>query len=347
MGVDRSPPAKQSSGGSRDDGDSNETDKADKVFGRLYRTTRSGSSGGGDNADGGDTGEVDSGNQSDCGRCLKSVRKQDNGVQCDNCENWYHAACVNIDNAHYRILSKLPSMEWVCKICKDKIATLIEENSQLKCENKSLKEENRVLRERLAALEKRVDEIKNEVKEEIKKEMKDEIMKEVNNNVVKVLEDIQEAENKRNREGNLVLYNMVESERENGRDRAHEDANKCHQLIQEGIGLEQNDYSIRKAIRLGKPQNNTNRPRPLLIKLESVEEKWLILKKARNLKNYRHPILKKVIVTPDLTPKEQEKDRMLRQQLKEKIDEGEQGWYIKGGKLNRQNFQREEQGSAR
>lgn len=326
MGVDRSPPGKQNSytGSSRDNSES----EKEVDLGKIYKLPQACVK----------TGPSDIDEQFSCGKCNKLVKDHDNGVQCDHCEIWYHANCVGIDNAHYKLIVKLPSMDWICDTCKDAIKNLKKENYILKNENKSLKEENKVLRERLAALEKRVN--------EIKVELKDEIMKEVDSSLVKIIDDFKEVENKKYRENNLVLYNMEESNKADGRDRALEDVEKCHQLILEGVGMGQREYNIRRAIRLGKPQANQTRPRPLLLKLDSIEEKWNILKKAKNIKNYRHPILKKVVISMDLTPREQEKDRMLRQQLKEKYENGEQGWFIRSGKLCKQNFPRRDQNSA-
>ena len=43
----------------------------------------------------------------------------------------------------------------------------------------------------------------------------------------------------------------------------------------------------------------------------------------------------KVVVVPDLTWKQREKNNQLRNQLQEKRDNKEQGWYISRGELRR------------
>ena len=74
-----------------------------------------------------------------------------------------------------------------------------------------------------------------------------------------------------------------------------------------------------------------------MVELENVGKKWEIVKNAKNLKNAtRANNMNKVIVVPDLTWKQREKDRELRDQLKEKRDNGERGWYINRGQLKRE-----------
>ena len=57
------------------------------------------------------------------------------------------------------------------------------------------------------------------------------------------------------------------------------------------------------------------------------------MKNARNLKGCRDGILGSIGIAPDLTHREREIDRKLRDELRTKREKGEQGWYIKGGKL--------------
>lgn len=314
-GVKRSP-TKTRYGKPKDAGD---VEKADGNFARVCKLTLSGASG---------ISDPDTIKLFSCGKCHKQVRDQDEGVQCDCCEKWHHGGCVGIGGEYYRLLSE-SKIDWVCTPCKESITNMKRENTTLANENELLREENKLLKERLASLERRVTEIKDELKKEI--------IDEVNINVTQMIDSFKEVDDKKKRENNLVLYNMEESKQADGKNREKEDIRKCQQLIQEGIGIEQDFFNIKKAIRLGKWQNSQERPRPLLIRLDDAEEKWNIIKKAKNLKNYTHHTLKKVIVTLDLTPKEQERDRILRGELKEKIEKGETGWYIKGGKLLKQN----------
>lgn len=42
-----------------------------------------------------------------------------------------------------------------------------------------------------------------------------------------------------------------------------------------------------------------------------------------------------MFIQPDLTRQEREKEKQLRDKIKEKREQGEEGWYIKRGRLER------------
>ena len=53
-----------------------------------------------------------------CGKCSKAVRKNQAGIQCDQCRNWFHvnANCCEISPAMFCIL-KNSSCAWICPQC--------------------------------------------------------------------------------------------------------------------------------------------------------------------------------------------------------------------------------------
>ena len=170
-----------------------------------------------------------------------------------------------------------------------------------------MKEENKVLKDRLVTLEKRLDDLKIELKGEI---------------VSQVMDELRESEDKKIRETNLVIYNVPESNLGQPEERIVKDKNCCEELFVSGCLVASRDFDIVKCIRLGKKTEN-QRPRPILVKLNSKHEKWLVLKNAKNLKKYQYSTMNKVSITPDLTVKEREQDKKLRLELKAKKDSGD------------------------
>ena len=71
--------------------------------------------------------------------------------------------------------------------------------------------------------------------------------------------------------------------------------------------------------------------RPIRVTLKNMDTKYDILSKAKNLKNQEE--YKKVFVVPDLTRKQQEEDKKLRNKLKEIRDSGDKDVRIKKGKI--------------
>lgn len=159
----------------------------------------------------------------------------------------------------------------------------------------------------------------------------------------KLVEVMEEKEDKQERIKNVVIYNLKERDTNNlnWREQKQQDQAVCMDIFANELNVE--EAQVVEAVRLGKPrpgdQEGEQKPRPLLVKLTEVHTKWEIVKKAKNLKEATKEEHKKVFVSPDLTQKERAKEKELRECLKEKRESGERGWYINKGKLMRRNFQ--------
>jgi len=77
--------------------------------------------------------------------------------------------------------------------------------------------------------------------------------------------------------------------------------------------------TITNAIRIGKKQDSSgSRPRLVKVTVASDHEKALLLRNCTKLRDKNNPEeVKKIYVTPDLTPKEQKQGKALRSQLAE------------------------------
>ena len=51
-----------------------------------------------------------------CGSCRQEVHDQDHAMQCDECDHWYHTACVQMNDTSYEQL-KFHSVLWFCSCC--------------------------------------------------------------------------------------------------------------------------------------------------------------------------------------------------------------------------------------
>ena len=93
--------------------------------------------------------------------------------------------------------------------------------------------------------------------------------------------------------------------------------------------------TIVNAVRIGKKQESGGVSRPRLVKVTvaSEHEKALLLRNCTKLCDKNNPEeVRKIYVTPDLTPKEQQQNKALRSQLAEMNKEGKKFW-IKNGKI--------------
>jgi len=86
---------------------------------------------------------------------------------------------------------------------------------------------------------------------------------------------------------------------------------------------------VTKAFRVGKPVQD--KPRLLIVGLENVEVKIDVLKLAPQLRTTEE--WKDVFITPDLTWKEREEGRKLREELRRRTSEGEHNLMIQRGRI--------------
>ena len=88
--------------------------------------------------------------------------------------------------------------------------------------------------------------------------------------------------------------------------------------------------TIDKALRLGK---RSSKPRLLKLSLNSDQEKASILKNKLKLRSSNNPQnIRNIFITPDFTPLEKRKNKVLRQQLTE-MNKGDRTYMIKNGKI--------------
>ena len=138
---------------------------------------------------------------------------------------------------------------------------------------------------------------------------------------------ISEEKEKAKRRLNLIVHNIVKSTSEDGTTRKKHDVESVSGILQQYLGI---SATISKAYRLGQ---RGEKPRLLKITVVSEVEKAKILRNSTKLHASHNPLhIQKVFITPDLTPKEQEANKKLRAELKERNKNGNH-YQIKNGKI--------------
>ena len=139
---------------------------------------------------------------------------------------------------------------------------------------------------------------------------------------------INEEKDKQKRRLNLIVHNMTESNADQPQTRKEQDIANFQDILTSQLDVRAH---ISNAIRLGK--KGGPKPRLLKVTVESDEEKAAIL---RNLKKLRAPStpeqLKRMFITPDLTPREREANKVLRSELAQRNQSGNQ-YKIKNGRI--------------
>jgi hypothetical protein len=143
----------------------------------------------------------------------------------------------------------------------------------------------------------------------------------INNAVRNVKVDVEEALEIERRKCNLVNHGMPETD-------AEQDVGCVVEMMDEVLHM---DFTrnVDKVERIGRLVEG--RVRPLRVMLKRLERKKEILARAKLLKEVEK--FKKMFISPDLTRKQQEKDKELRRQLKLIRETGVMGARIKNGKM--------------
>ena len=125
---------------------------------------------------------------------------------------------------------------------------------------------------------------------------------------------IDECNQRRSRECNLFISGLPEAESESAEEAEREDLSTFSDIIH-AIGVK--EVGVEQVRRVGRSRGK----RPLKVTLESVEQKWKVLKMAAKLRN-KSPF-SAVFINEDLTPMQQVQRKEQLKELKERRGAGE------------------------
>ena len=139
---------------------------------------------------------------------------------------------------------------------------------------------------------------------------------------------LDECMEKENRNANLVVHNLPEQPRESSAERAKNDAFLFKTMIKEEMSL---NVSVTTSFRVGKCVSD--KARLLIVTLEYPAAKHDIVRLAPQLRHSNKYV--NIYVTPDLTRKERELNKKLRDELNNRKRAGEANLAIRGGRIVR------------
>jgi len=292
--------------------------------------------------------------ETDCLVCSKPTAKAD-VFECNWCEGLQHAECTNISKDQCEALSEVTSnVVFFCKTCLEALPVALKYfDNQALVESKITAVEKSVtevqcseckLHEAVHKVEAQFDHFQKSV-ESLLKEHKTTLTEitTVNNTNPGTQEAAQtndslsqlastilsEQHEKERRQLNLIVHNIEESSSESPQSRKQEDIAKVTSLLKDHLKIK---CSITNAIRLGK-RTSDEKPRLLKIMVSSIDDKRSILKNKVQLRNESNPPqVKRIFITPDLTPLEQKKNKRLREELANLNKDGRK-FIIKNGRI--------------
>ena len=144
----------------------------------------------------------------------------------------------------------------------------------------------------------------------------------------KLAEKLEEKSEREDRKNNLIIVNLPESKMTTVEDRKKDDIKQLMDLVKEQ-NPELESETLEEPVRLGKVGGT--RPRLLRVKVKSQEVKTEFLKVRLNAEGVSQD--KRVYINPDYTPAERENNKKMREELKNRIKNGEKDIGIRGGKI--------------
>ena len=231
-----------------------------------------------------------------CGSCKQVLNSGENHLKCGLCDSFFHIRCEGVSVTNYNALNKIKNLHWFCNGCN---------HDGIMKELKDLKN----LKLQLTELDKKVEILTSKVNTSSGNGDQRNLLK--REDVVEIIREEREIEKRKN---NLCIFNLPESQ---------DDKRAIQEICTQQLGLQSSDFSITETIRVG--QSHGARPKSLIVKLSSWDDRSKILRNAPKLRNFvPHGSTLKVFISPDYTKKQREFQKDLRERLKARRENGEQ-----------------------
>lgn len=276
-----------------------------------------------------------------CGGCKKAVGSE-KAVQCELCELWFHSRCENIADETYKLMNQ-DKIHFYCGRCDKSAGSILKivydiqkKQDTMAGELNRVKDEVAGIANKTVGLQNQLDGVVREINEMKAGSMRGSTVEErdvaetevkkmkshLDSTVREMKEEMEENLEIERRKMNIIIHGLQDKDGE-------ADVEEVMKLLDEGLHL---DYSrhVEGMVRIGRGVVD-QKPRPLKILLKRAESRKEILIRAKDLK--RVEAYSKVYITPDLTRKQQEKDKELRWHLKKAREEGEPNARIRNGKV--------------
>ena len=288
-----------------------------------------------------------------CDKCTKEVERL---VQCEKCQIWFCTGCGKIGENIMSLLDECASLHWFCECCNTAAINAIRSFSN------SPESPLKVLQSSVSDAINQINNLVADAKEQLKKTFSEAVRQSEGTSSTDVSEaasmdtelapgllhkpesltvkDISQAvsscmfeeKEKQRRRLNLIVHNLAESSSTEGQQRKLDDISKVTSILTNTLQV---PAKVINAVRLGKKVDTIDKARLLKITVETEKEKASILRNAFKLRNKELPEhLRKIFITPDMTPKEREEHKVLRAKLFEANKSGN-NYKIKNGQIVR------------
>jgi len=243
-------------------------------------------------------------------------------LECQRCKEHYCIGCLDKSVEEYNLLTNSDLMWFCASGCREKVEKNIITDLKIEetCKKMTMKFEERLnhIENKLAekcSKEEVIAVVREEMDKKSSTDKATEPSPEKENRAEAGVQDVlNEITERKNREANIVIYGLEESESTSRDERAEYDTKNVVEIA-DACEVKINQDDIDKVMRLGKYDKEKKTKRPLLVKLKTVETKSKIFKGIKKLNENEE--LKSINIANDLTKTERENEKKLYEQAKE------------------------------
>ena len=234
-----------------------------------------------------------------CNVCRQNVGEVD-ALQCDNCQSWAHLGCTSLSLTQYNFLHDYPSsnFKWFCHRCDALVpfkASVSDSGQEARFDAQDTK---------IDSLTEVIKDISNTNKLILQLLQKDQsIESKIKTHVDQAFSDNRERDEKMN---NVIVFNIPECA-----DESDDVSIICEVLSHTCPEAKFDDLEAARISRIGKKkEGESQRPRPIKVKLHNTEDRNRLVKNSKNLKSYTR--YERVGLSKDKTYAQIVKERGLR-----------------------------------
>jgi len=273
-----------------------------------------------------------------CCGCGSLIAPEIRAVQCDRCQKedrWKCIECLGLSNEAYDNLIECKEVFWFCHDCgckgqatddkekDDKLSTVIQMMSEVmnKLMEVELELKQKVEDNVVKELQSRVEILEGKIREGSSLATQD------RNDGVGLnggeRENIRSSEEEeiRKRKNNVVMYRVPELDSDDVLERRCGDVAYVHELCSEILKVDLDSGDISKTYRLGKKEEG--KCRPLLVRFNSDEKKGTMMSNLNRMKGQQNEKFKGVSISHDLTVRQRELVRAVRNKALEDLEKEE------------------------
>lgn len=257
-----------------------------------------------------------------CMECGVIVKDNEQAVQCEDCNLWWHSKCADIPDSAYNFIASNVQFHWFCLQCNPYVDMKLQEGldllnikeriEKLEIQGKNLSipgsRPSGVVNKKILDLESEIQEHSNAIREISDKLecMKLEVNAQLKCQKEQMHAIADEIEDRHKRSMNLVIFNITESNAVEGTARQDEDRALVRELLNI---LKIESCTFDPVIRLGRYA--PSRSRPIRITVPNIQLKLQIVNAAKAFSKNNSLIpdnrLKRAKIFPDKTITEREK----------------------------------------